>query len=205
MAESFLLKCLNKKQQGMKKILSIHLAVLLIVLSWSCGSGLKVTSDSDKQVDFKKYKTYMIYEGATVNDAISQLNRDRILAAIKTEMNRKGFQESTSSPELLVNPIAIFKDKTSVTANSNYYGYGGVYRPYYWGVAGTSSTTTYDVRNYKDGSLIIDVIDAGSKKLIWQGIGNKEIDGPVKDPDKRIPEAISMIMASFPPGAGKKS
>ena len=68
----------------------------------------------------------------------------------------------------------------------------------------TSSTTSYSVDNYKDGSLIIDVVDAKTNKLIWQGTGNKEIDKPAKDPDTAIPKAISSIMSSFPPGKTKK-
>lgn len=188
----------------MKRIIQTIFSAALMLLLWSCGPGLKVTTDYDKQADFKKYKTYALYTPENINDAISQLNRDRVIAAIKAEMNKRGLTENTSSPELLVNPVAIFKDRASVSANSNYYGYGGVYRPYYWGAAGTSSTTTYDVRHYKDGSLIIDVVDAESKKLVWQGIGNKEIDGPIKDPDTKIPKAVEMIMASFPPGAAKK-
>ncbi len=188
----------------MKKFLQNSYLLLLILSAWSCGPALKVNTDYDKAADFKKYKTFAMYTPENINDAISQLNRDRVIAAIKNEMIKRGYQESTTSPELLVNAVAIFQDRASMTANTNNYGYGGVYRPYYWGVAGGSSTTTYDVRHYKDGSLIIDVIDAAAKKLIWQGTGNKEIDGPIKDPDKKIPEAVAMIMASFPPGAAKK-
>jgi hypothetical protein len=69
---------------------------------------------------------------------------------------------------------------------------------------GATSNTTYDVQHYKDGSLIIDVVDANSKKLLWQGIGNSEIDKPLKDPETTIPAAIGKIMASFPPSAAKK-
>ena len=121
-------------------------------------------------------------------------------------MIKKGFQENSATPDLFVNVIGIFKDRVSVSEYSNYYGDGGFYRPYYWGGAGMygSSSSTVDVQHYKDGSLIIDIIDSKEKKLVWQGIGNKEIDGPVKNPDKTIPEAIASIMAGFPPGAGKK-
>ena len=119
-------------------------------------------------------------------------------------MTKRGFTESESSPDLLVNSVAIFKDRTSVTANTNYYGYGGYYRPYYGGVGMSSSSTNYDVQHYKDGSLIIDIVDAKSNKLIWQGTGNKEIDKPAKDPDTAIPKAIAAIMETFPPGKGKK-
>ena len=99
-----------------------------------------------------------------------------------------------------MNVVAVLKDRVSVTANTNYYAYGGVYRPYYWGTGGAvSGTTNYDVQHYKDGSLIIDVIDGHTKTLVWQGIGNREIDAPLKDPETRVPKGVKSIMATFPP------
>jgi Domain of unknown function (DUF4136) len=187
----------------MKKNLQLRLigiGVTLLAIS-SCGPALKVNTDYDKQVNFGQYKTFSIYQDVKVSDAISQLNHDRVINAIKSEMVKKGLQENTSSPDVLVNCVAIFKDRTSVTATTDYYGYGGFYRPYYWG---GGSSTNYSTRNYKDGSLIIDVVDANSKKLIWQGVGNKEIDKPAKDPDTAIPKAVASIMEDFPPGASKK-
>jgi hypothetical protein len=93
------------------------------------------------------------------------------------------------------------KDKQSVSSNTNYYGYGGYYRPYGWGGGmGATGYTTYNVQEYKDGSVIIEVVDAKTKNLLWEGIGNKEIDKPIKDPDTKIPLAIQKIMESFPPG-----
>jgi len=176
----------------------------MTVIIASCESQLKVSSDYDKSVDFNQYKTFSLYHDEKSSTAISQLNQDRVVNAIRSEMVKRGFTESSSSPDLLVNSVAIFKDKQSVTANTNYYGYGGYYRPYYGGMGMTSSTTSYSVDNYKDGSLIIDVVDAKTNKLIWQGTGNKEIDKPAKDPDTAIPKAISSIMSSFPPGKTKK-
>ena len=67
-----------------------------------------------------------------------------------------------------------------------------------------NSYTTYNVDTYKDGSLIIEIIDAKTKKLVWEGIGNKEIDKPVTDPDKKIAAAVAAIMKNFPPGAATK-
>jgi hypothetical protein len=52
--------------------------------------------------------------------------------------------------------------------------------------------------------LIIDIIDPKTKQLIWEGIGNKEIDKPSSDPDKAISAAVKSIMAGFPPGAATK-
>jgi hypothetical protein len=186
----------------MKKLLQLWMIAMLVAI-YSCAPSLKVTSDYDKQVDFAKYKTFSLYQDAKISDAISQLNHDRVINAIKSEMVKKGYQENAASPDVLVNAVAIFKDKVSVSATTDYYGYGGFYRPYYWGGGMSSSTTNYNTRHYKDGSLIIDIIDANSKKLLWQGVGNKEIDKPAKDPDTAIPKAVASIMESFPPGSKK--
>jgi hypothetical protein len=187
----------------MQKLLPC-LLIITITAIISCGPTLKVTTDFDKEANFAGYKTFAIYQNESIHDAISQLNQDRIWNAIKNEMSKKGLTENASSPDVLVNAVAIFKDKVSVSSNTNYYGYGGYYRPYYWGGGmAMSSSTNYDVHHYQDGSLIIDVVEAASKKLVWQGIGNKEIDGPVKDPDVKIPKLIASIMEDFPPGAKK--
>jgi hypothetical protein len=187
----------------MKKVLLARLAFAAGIILWSACATLKVTSDYDKAVNFQQYKTFRMVQLDQQHQTISQLNQQRIINGIRSEMSRKGFQES-ASPDLEVNAIIILKDKKSVTANTNYYGYGGYYRPYAWGGGMASGTTTYSVQEYKDGSLIIDIVDSKTQKLVWEGIGNKEIDKPLKDPDKEVPEIIASIMASFPPGAAKK-
>ena len=104
---------------------------------------------------------------------------------------------------MLVNATTILENKKSVSSNTNYYGYGGYYRPYAWG-PGFSGTTTYNVYDYKDGSLIIDIVAASNKQLLWQGTGNKEIDKPSKDPDHDIAEVVAKILSNFPPAAKNK-
>jgi hypothetical protein len=69
-----------------------------------------------------------------------------------------------------------------VTANTNYYGYGGYYRPYAWGGGMASGTTTYSTYDYKDGTLMIDVVDAAKRTWCGKSVGNKEIDKPARIP-----------------------
>jgi len=180
----------------------VTLAVISIFLN-ACEPSLKVTSDYDKAANFSSYKTFAMTQLDMQHQTISQLNQTRIINAVKAEMVKKGFSES-ANPDLEVTAVIILKDEKSVTANTNYYGYGGYYRPYGWGGGMASGYTTYSVENYKNGSLIIDVSDRNGKKLLWEGIGNKEIDKPASDPDKAIADAVSAIMSSFPPGAAKK-
>jgi len=189
----------------MKKYLPIYTLLFMAGYLTSCGPSLKVSHDYDKSVNFDQYKTFALYNSDSIHDAISPLNQQRIITAVKNEMVKKGFQENTTNPDVMVNITAILQNRVAVSSTTDYYGYGGMYRPYYWGGGMGASTTNYNVQHYKDGSLIIDVIDANSKKLVWQGTGNKEIDKPVKDPDTVIPKAVASIMESFPPGKAKKS
>jgi hypothetical protein len=187
----------------MKKIHALVCLFVTAVMAWSCGPSFKVSSDYDNKVDFSKYKTFALYNPENIHDAISELNHNRIYAAIRNEMAKKGYTENTTSPDLWVNTTAVFQDRTSVssTTTGGSYMYGSAYRPYTWGPG--VSYTNYDVRHYKDGSVIIDIVDAKTQKLLWQGTGNKEIDGPIKDPDTKIPKAIAAILDEFPPGKKK--
>jgi hypothetical protein len=184
----------------------IALFVLPVVwITTSCGPTLKVSTDYSRDTDFSGYKTYALFRAPDSMASVSRLNYDRIVHAVLAEMTGKGFLETDNQPDLLVNPVAILKNREWVSANSNYYGYGGYFRPYYWGDDyGGYAATSYDVEHYKEGSLIIDVVDAKTKKLLWQGIGNSKIDTDVRDPDQRIREAIDKIMVDFPPGNPSK-
>ncbi|UOK41509.1 MULTISPECIES: DUF4136 domain-containing protein [Flavobacterium] len=179
-----------------RHFLLLFLAISALLIS--CNS-VTVQTDYDKSVDFSKYKTFSFYELADKSGSISQLNKNRIINAVQAEMIKKGLTVSADNPDVLVNITTILTDKKSVTANTDYYNYGGYYRPYHWGGGYVGSTTTYNVYEYKEGSLIIDVVDASNKQLIWQGIGNKEIDSPSKNPDKNITEAVAKILENYPP------
>lgn len=189
----------------MKTIYACCLCTVMVCTIVACSPSLKVTTDHDKNANFQQYKTFDLYKVENEKQSVSVLNLERIKNAVRSEIAKKGFQEVTQSPDLLVNIITILKNKRSVTSNTDYYGYGGFYRPYYWGGGlGVSSYTTYDVQNYKDGSIIIDIIDAKTNKLVWEGIGNREIDKPMDNADVEIPKDVASILAKFPPGATAK-
>src|SRR5690349_6823930 len=148
----------------MKQISFYCMAFFMLILT-SCGTTVNVSTDYDRANDFTGYKTFSVYDLKTKEGQVSSLNADRIVRAIKAEMTKKGFTESSANPDLQINAMTFLKDKQAVTANTNYYGYGGGYRSYgYWG-AGVGGTTTYDTYHYKDGSLIIDIVDSKTNKM----------------------------------------
>ena len=105
------------------KILKI-LPLLLIFLATSCVS-VRVSSDYDKNADFKQYKTFAFYKKGIDKVDISDLDKRRILRAIEADLLAKGFTKS-ENPDLLVNIFTKSREKINVY-NNNYHGW----YPYY--------------------------------------------------------------------------
>jgi hypothetical protein len=63
-------------------------------------------------------------------------------------------------------------------------------------------STTYQ---YKVGTLIIDVIDARQKRLVWRGSGERTL-GEEQTPEKRteiINTTVNEVLGRFPPAGNK--
>jgi hypothetical protein len=163
---------------------------------------LKVFADYDTKADFIRFKSFSFYQLTDKGPGLNELNQQRIINAIRDDLIKKGFQEDLTNPDLLVNATAIVTEEMQLTS-TNYYNYGGYYRPYRWGPAYVGSTV-YSVSDLREGSLVIDIIDASSKHLIWQSTGNKEIDTGLKKPESEVPAAVAKILADFPPQPRQK-
>jgi len=189
----------NKTNSFMKKTMNILLVALTLGFVTSCSPSLSVNSDYDRSTDFTAYKTFSIYPLKTQGN-VNQLNQDRIVKYLRAEMAKRGFKETNANADLMVNAVTVMKDKKGVSATTSY-AYGGFYRPYaYWGAPAYTSVTTYD---YKDGSLVIDVIDSKSNKMVWTGSGSGEVYKQPKNPEETISLVVGKIMSEFPISASK--
>ena len=176
----------------MKKLL---LPILIMIIAASC-STIKVSSDYDKTAGFSAYKTYTFTQEA-LNIQLDDLNKNRLINAITTELSAKGFTKAESNPDVLIDVKLKGEQKQTATATSSG-GYGGGYG-YRWG--GGFSTTQINYDTYIDGTLFIDMIDASKKQLVWQGRGTKTIE-PDANQDKReknINYAVKQIFMKYPP------
>jgi hypothetical protein len=187
----------------MKTVIKPLLITFVLTFFYSCAT-LSVSTDYDKTADFSKYKTFSFYNLNVTGIGINELDQKRIVKAIKENLIKKGFTEVTDNPDIKINATTILKVEQQYNANSNYYGAGGVYRPYRWGGGYGMSSTTVTVQNYINGSLIIDVLDGASDSLVWTGTGNKDITEKQDNQDQVIADVVDQIMQSFPPKTAKK-
>ena len=175
----------------MKKITFL---LFILIVAASC-SSVKVSSDFDKSAGFASYKTYSFTEEAK-NLQLDDLNKNRILTAIETELAAKGFSKAENNSDVLIDVKLKGEQKQTATANtSGGYGYG-----YRYGMGGMS-TTTINYDTYVDGTLFVDMIDAKKNQLVWQGRGTKTInpDANQKKREENINYAVKLIFQQYPP------
>ena len=165
-----------------------------VSLTISSCSPFQVKTDYAETADFNSYKTYKLrIDDLKLND----IDKDRVLNEVSKQLKMKGLSVA-DQPDLIVNVKANHKKVQDIQSARPYgmYGWGG---PYGWGV-GMSRTWT---SNYNQGALVLDLIDARTQKLIWQGSGTGiSVDSP-KSKQKQIPQIVEEIMANYPPQKGK--
>ena len=171
--------------------------LLFAVFMTSCDS-VKVASDYDREANFTNYGTYAFFKPGIDKAEISDLDKKRILRAIETEMQKKGFTKS-ENPDLLVSIFTKTNENINIYNNNMYpyWGYGWGWNPWYWGSGFNTVSST------SEGTLYIDLIDSDGKELVWQGMGTAALASEVNKKQERINEIVAKIMEKYPPGMEK--
>ncbi len=167
------------------------LPILLLFVVTSC-TTVRVATDYDRQANFNAYSSFAFYKPGVDKAQISDLDKKRILRAIEVELQKKGLNKS-ESPDLLVSIFT--KERERVDVYNNNFGWGWGWNPW-WGGGNWGTTVT----STPEGTLYIDLIDAKSNELVWQGIGSARlVTDDIDKKDERIREIVSEILAEYPP------
>ena len=171
------------------------IAITGLSLMAACGPTLNISTDYDKSVNYSTIKTYKIDRSETAGQ-VNSIQLNRIEGLIRKEFDQRDLMEGTEKPDILVNVVAVLKTKNSISVDASNYRLGGIYRPYgYWSAPGHA---TIREQSYQEGSLLIDVIDAKTRKLLWTGTLMAEINGRPKNSGKGLEKAIAKLMQEFP-------
>lgn len=172
-------------------------ALLMLAAMTAACSTLQVSSDWDHSASFSGYKTFALREGTKARNSLIQ---DRIDRALTTTLQSKGLRMDPENPALLVYPhVRVGKEQQ---INYNTYGYGGWYGWYGWG-AGGWSTTTATVREVPVGTLIVDLVDAQKKALVWRGTATNTITSQDQVSQENIDKGVAKLFETFPPPTGR--
>lgn len=162
-----------------------------------------VKTDFDHDANFAAIKTFAVKIGTSWHNQISE---KRVLDEIQQTLTEKGWTatDAEKADAIVVLHGATEKEKTLNTFYSGGGGYGG----YGWrgmgagGMGmGTATTTTSE---YLVGTLVVDIFDAKTKKLMFRGTAQDEISDKPEKNIKKIAKASDKLFKNFPPGSGKK-
>jgi hypothetical protein len=171
------------------------LSLTTVILAAVCFTSCAVTShvESAPGVNFNNYKTFgwatangEVKEDSVDNDIVDQ----NIKNSISMQLGNMGWKETTQSPDVILDYIVIVEKKVKQVSEpvysypyANFYNYpytnyyynrwhhrlGYIYSPY--------NLMAYHTHNipFKEGVLTVNMIDAKTNKLIWQGSAQGDI------------------------------
>lgn len=189
---------------------SMPMLVIVLSLAVAGCSTMEINYDYDPKANFAGLKTYDWLDEpqkATGDPRVDNntILKGRIHTSVDTALAARGFRKVSSDPDFLIAyHVSLDRRQSVQTLNSYYgygpgwgYGYGASYRPGYW--AGAPETYVYE---YEEGTLILDIVDPGSKALLWRGSAQDEVSfksTPEKD-QAQLDEAVNGMLEHFPPG-----
>jgi Domain of unknown function (DUF4136) len=171
------------------RIVTVMAAAALMMAAGSARAQ-NVSYDYDMDANFQGYRTYAWVPGHNLEDAF---NHKRIVAAVDSQLSLKGLRrvETSDKPDVLVAYHASFTRNLRVTGFSS--GWGG-YRF-------ANRTATARAEEILIGTLVVDLMQASEKTIIWRGTIIKEVT-PQAGPEKReknINKAVEKLFKAYPP------
>jgi hypothetical protein len=158
----------------------ILLATILVLASTPV-FALTVHLDYDKDYDFTTIHTYQWVPTKSLD--VNPIVEQRIINAVNYELGNRGKRLVESDPDILVTYYANSREELNLNSTdivpTNWHSYYG--------------QATQTVHSYRVGTLIIDAVDAKTKKLVWRAMAEDTVK---PDPDKiegKINNALKKI------------
>jgi hypothetical protein len=197
----------------MKRSIYTMLVVLFI-------SGLSACTSYDYYVaglnrtNLSRYRTFAWMPPARNhnNNASGNMAADaKIKDAATMALQAKGLTLDQRNPDLIVSYSSVVGKGTRTYYYPEYYGggfypgfgfglgyggWGGWYRPYYYayGAPFMYGGTGVSQENYKEGTLIIDLIDRRSKQIVWRGFGVGEVHRNQQKNIDDLPKVVAGVL-----------
>lgn len=115
----------------------------------------------------------------------------RVGTAVEAQLKAKGYVLAEGKPDFLVATYVGRRTRIQVTD----WGYGYAPRAGWYGGGGL------DVYEYQEGTLVVDIVHARTKRLEWRGTAVGVVDPGTtpEDRTKRINKAVAKVFEDFPP------
>jgi hypothetical protein len=182
----------------MKTKITLHWKQIITGCSFlllaACSPQIQVHSDLDPDYDLWTFKTFDWGQKVNIEKGknplhYNELNDKRIKSAVQDQLTQRGYRLTEVSPDLVLYYHIIVTDKSLVSTEP--YGYN--YSPYWMRM----ETNTY---TYREGTLILDLMDSKTNNLIWRGWAVSPLDSSYTpaEIEKLTKTVVARIFKKFP-------
>ncbi len=179
------------------------MAAIAALFFVSCASVAHV--ERDETVNFSKYKTFAWVDTKEKGEQQkeSDLLERNVIKAVNAELQKEGWQESKTRPDVLLSydvlvEKTIKEDRNPVYSRSFTRTFFNPYTRRWASIYYPSQFLGYDDRAYevREGTVTISMIDAKTDKTIWQGWTTEEVNSRNLT-NKEIQNSVKSIFRKF--------
>jgi hypothetical protein len=175
-----------------------------LLLAAAC-AGQQVSTDYSPSTSFSQYKSYAMVTPPD-DSGSQQLLDQRVRSAVEAQLMDKGLtQTDREDADLYVGYGMVDKTHTRIYSYDDGWGWGGRWgwRYWRWGVA-WPMTIYRQIETYTDGTVVVNLVDAKTKQVVWEGEVPEVLPLPVSNPGhatQKIDAAVAKLFTKYPPRA----
>ena len=158
---------------------------------------MSVSSHAERGLNLAHYRTYDWGPADALPTGDPRLDKnpffqDHVQGAVEKQLAAKGFERAPGgTPDLLIHYHACINERVDVNRIDRDYGYC------------YDETCQARVLEYEAGTLVLDLIDTRTHRLIWRGWAQDSVEGVLTNPDRMsrsIDEAVRRMLSRLPRG-----
>ncbi len=179
-----------RRVSGRAALTALAALTAVVLTAASCATAMTVSSHVDRDVDFSRYRTYDWGPADALPTGDARLDadpffKDHLQGEVEKQLATRGYAlGEAGTADLLIHYHAHIDQRIDVTSVDRSYQYGG------------------EVRDYEAGTIVLDLVDARTQKVIWRGWAQDAVSGMLADRDTmadKVNEAVTRMLARLPP------
>lgn len=172
-------------------------AAMLVAAGLTGCVTMKVASRLESGVDITRYHTFTWGPAQAVSTGDARLDsnpffHDYLKNAVGAQLSRKGFAPVAAAgmpPDLLLHYHATINQRIDIAEVDRAQGF--CYQ----------NNCQPGITDYEQGTIVVDMVDAQSKKVIWRGWAQDSVQGLIDNQtrmEQEIDKVVARMLESFP-------
>jgi hypothetical protein len=161
----------------------------------ACAATMTVSSHVERGLEFARYRSFAWGPADALPTGDPRLDqnpffKDHVQGAVEKELAQRGIAVTTGDADLLIHYHANITRRIDPNQADRAYGY-----------CGTGDCPPAQV-DYEAGTLLLDIIDARTNRLVWRGWAQRGVEDMLRDPDRMartIEQAVTRMLQRLPP------